>query len=186
MTTERRSATVTRPAVPQPGRAVMRTAGSFVLVAASLILGGGASAQDRTPVASPTGAAPTPLTVGLGYIPNVQFAQFYHAELAGYYDEAGLDVTFQNKIDPELVTLLGAGGDRCRDGRRDEHHPRGKPGHPGRLRDDRLRALSERRVRARGQRHPLRGGPGRQAHRDPGSIRLARGSCSRRCSRRRA
>jgi NitT/TauT family transport system substrate-binding protein len=51
----------------------------------------------------------TPLTVGLGYIPSVQFAQFYLAEEAGYYDEAGLEVTFQNKIDPELITLLAQG-----------------------------------------------------------------------------
>jgi NitT/TauT family transport system substrate-binding protein len=54
-------------------------------------------------------AEPTRLTVGLGFIPSVQFAQFYLAEQAGYYAEAGLDVTFQNKIDPELVTLLATG-----------------------------------------------------------------------------
>jgi NitT/TauT family transport system substrate-binding protein len=47
--------------------------------------------------------------VGLGYIPNVQFAPFYLADQAGYYREAGLAVTFQNKIDPELVTLVGQG-----------------------------------------------------------------------------
>jgi NitT/TauT family transport system substrate-binding protein len=52
---------------------------------------------------------PVPLTVGLGYIPSVQFAQFYLADEAGYYDEAGLNVTFQNKIDPELITLLARG-----------------------------------------------------------------------------
>jgi NitT/TauT family transport system substrate-binding protein len=51
----------------------------------------------------------TQLTVGLGFIPSVQFAQFYLADQAGYYDEAGLDVTFQNKIDPELITLLAQG-----------------------------------------------------------------------------
>lgn len=53
--------------------------------------------------------ARTALTVGLGYIPSVQFAQFYLAEAEGYYREAGLDVTFQNRIDPELITLLGQG-----------------------------------------------------------------------------
>jgi NitT/TauT family transport system substrate-binding protein len=52
---------------------------------------------------------PVELTVGLGYIPSVQFAQFYLADQAGYYRDAGLDVTFQNKIDPELVTLVGDG-----------------------------------------------------------------------------
>ena len=52
---------------------------------------------------------PTALSVGLGYIPNVQFAPFYRAQQAGYYEAAGLDVTFQNKIDPDLVALVGAG-----------------------------------------------------------------------------
>jgi NitT/TauT family transport system substrate-binding protein len=54
-------------------------------------------------------AALTPLTVGLGYIPSVQFAQFYYADQAGYYRDAGLDVTFQNQIDPELITLIAQG-----------------------------------------------------------------------------
>jgi NitT/TauT family transport system substrate-binding protein len=51
----------------------------------------------------------TPLTVGLGYIPSVQFAPFYLAQQNGYYAEEGLQVTFQNKIDPDLVTLVGQG-----------------------------------------------------------------------------
>jgi NitT/TauT family transport system substrate-binding protein len=51
----------------------------------------------------------TKLVVGLGYIPSVQFAQFYLAEQNGYYADAGLDVEFQNKIDPELITLVGQG-----------------------------------------------------------------------------
>jgi NitT/TauT family transport system substrate-binding protein len=72
-----------------------------VLVAAC---GGGAPA---TP--SPTPAAPVELAIGLGYIPSVQFAQFYLAEQAGYYRDAGLEVTFENKIDPELITLVGQG-----------------------------------------------------------------------------
>lgn len=66
---------------------------------------GVAVAQDDDPG---TGE-PVPLTVGLGYIPSVQFAPFYLADEAGYYDDAGLDVTFENKIDPELITLLARG-----------------------------------------------------------------------------
>jgi NitT/TauT family transport system substrate-binding protein len=58
---------------------------------------------------SPTPAAPVRLVVGLGYIPSVQFAQFYLADQAGYYRDAGLQVEFQNKIDPDLVTLVGQG-----------------------------------------------------------------------------
>ena len=65
-----------------------------------------------TPTSSPSGSAAgplTPLVVGLGYIPSVQFAQFYYAQEHGYYRAAGLDVTFQNKNDPDLVTLVGQG-----------------------------------------------------------------------------
>ena len=51
----------------------------------------------------------TALTVGLGYIPSVQFAPFYLADRAGYYRDAGLDVTLQNNSDPDLVTLVGQG-----------------------------------------------------------------------------
>ncbi len=54
-------------------------------------------------------ASPVALTVGLGYIPSVQFAPFYLADQAGYYAGAGLRVTLQNKIDPDLITLLGQG-----------------------------------------------------------------------------
>jgi NitT/TauT family transport system substrate-binding protein len=85
------------------------------LVAAAC--GGGATASreatpptpgpSTTPSSSP--APPVRLTVGLGYIPNVQFAPFYLADQAGYYRDAGLEVAFENKIDPELVTLVGQG-----------------------------------------------------------------------------
>jgi NitT/TauT family transport system substrate-binding protein len=54
-------------------------------------------------------AAPKALKVGLGYLPSVQFAPFYLAQQAGYYRDAGLEVTFENKIDPDLVTLVGQG-----------------------------------------------------------------------------
>ena len=66
---------------------------------------------------APSSAAPSAepsqalvaLTVGLGYIPSVQFAPFYLADQAGYYADAGLTVDFQNKIDPDLITLVGQG-----------------------------------------------------------------------------
>jgi len=57
----------------------------------------------------PCGAAPVALTVGLGYLPSVQFAPFYLAQQNGYYAQAGLQVTFQHKADPDLVTLVGQG-----------------------------------------------------------------------------
>ena len=62
-----------------------------------------------SPSLSATQSAPTKLTVGLGYIASVQFAQFYRAQNQGYYRDAGLDVTFQNQSDPNLITLIGQG-----------------------------------------------------------------------------
>jgi NitT/TauT family transport system substrate-binding protein len=67
-----------------------------------------ASATASGPASTPSGA-PVSLTVGLGYIPSVQFAQFYLAQEAGYYTAAGLDVTLQNETDPNLITKVGQG-----------------------------------------------------------------------------
>ncbi|HKG56551.1 MAG TPA: ABC transporter substrate-binding protein [Candidatus Limnocylindrales bacterium] len=67
----------------------------------------GCGTGSTTPAPSAPGS--TSLTVGLGYIPSVQFAPFYLAQQKGYYRDAGLTVTFQNKIDPDLVTLVGQG-----------------------------------------------------------------------------
>ncbi len=67
------------------------------------------SPSSAAPSSSPSSVVPVALNVGLGFIPSVQFAPFYLAQQAGYYADAGLDVTFQNKIDPDLVTLVGQG-----------------------------------------------------------------------------
>jgi NitT/TauT family transport system substrate-binding protein len=58
---------------------------------------------------APTPPIVTKLTIGLGYLPSVQFAPFYRAQQQGYYSDAGLEVTFQNRIDPDLITLVGQG-----------------------------------------------------------------------------
>jgi putative riboflavin transport system substrate-binding protein len=86
-----------------PRRALVLAIAAVTAVAA---LAGCRPTGSASPVAS---SAATPLTVGLGYIPSVQFAPFYLAQQRGYYAEAGLVVTFENKIDPDLVTLVGQG-----------------------------------------------------------------------------
>jgi NitT/TauT family transport system substrate-binding protein len=79
-----------------------------LIVAACTGTGVGPSAPaTASPAAAST--APVALTVGLGYIPSVQFAPFYLADQEGWYEEAGLQVEFQNKIDPDLITLVGQG-----------------------------------------------------------------------------
>ena len=87
------------------------TRSALVAIAVLLVAGCGGAPSNAPGSSLPSGAPParTALTVGLGYIPSIQFAPFYLADQAGYYRDAGLDVTFQNKIDPDLVTLVGQG-----------------------------------------------------------------------------
>ena len=78
-------------------------------VASSPSAGASASTSASVAPSAARSATPTRLKVGLGYIPSVQFAQFYLALQAGYYAEAGLDVELQNKIDQDLILLVGQG-----------------------------------------------------------------------------
>ena len=83
----------------------------LTILALSVGLALAACSSGAGPSPSPSGStAPTALTVGLGFIPSVQFAPFYLADQGGYYADRGLDVEFQNKIDPDLITLVGQGG----------------------------------------------------------------------------
>jgi len=62
----------------------------------SLALAGCGAASSTTPGASGSSTALTPLTVGLTYVPNIQFAPFYVAQQLGYYSAAGLNVTLRH------------------------------------------------------------------------------------------
>ncbi len=104
------STTLTHP------RRLARPFAALTLLAAT-VLPGAVLAASPSPAASlaPAGFMPaatgllTHLSVGLGYIPSVQFAPFYLAQQSGAYAAAGLDVTLQNQIDPDLITLIGQG-----------------------------------------------------------------------------
>jgi NitT/TauT family transport system substrate-binding protein len=80
---------------------VIRGALAALCLAAAVVVGCGPGAPSVAPL--------TKLTVGLGFDQSVQFAQFYRAQQQGYYRAAGLDVTFHNESDPNLITLLGQG-----------------------------------------------------------------------------
>ena len=79
-------------------------------IATAAILVGVIAACSTAGTAAPSGPTTrAKLSVGLGYIPSVQFAAFYRADQAGYYAAEGLDVAFQNEIDANLVPKVGAG-----------------------------------------------------------------------------
>ena len=85
---------------------------TVIAASASLVLGactaGPGTAQSGT---SSQGASD--VTIGLTYIPNVQFAPVYVADSQGLYNDAGVAATVRHHGSDE-----GKEDDRCRDGER--------------------------------------------------------------------
>jgi NitT/TauT family transport system substrate-binding protein len=49
------------------------------------------------------------VTVGMPYIPNIQFAAFYVAKSQGYFEAAGLDVSFDYNYENDVVKRVATG-----------------------------------------------------------------------------
>lgn len=84
------------------------------LLASALALGGaGLTGCARTPVApdgAPTTAGPASATIGLSYIPNIQFAPAYVADAQGLFTERGVKATLRHHGTNEgLFTALVSG-----------------------------------------------------------------------------
>jgi NitT/TauT family transport system substrate-binding protein len=84
---------------------LVRLAAVGLLVAVITAACGGVS---QSTILQTIGTETTPLRVGLGY-PERQFAPFYLADQAGYYKDAGLEVTFENGNDADIIRLTGSG-----------------------------------------------------------------------------
>src|SRR6266480_1249463 len=72
---------------------------------------GGTGNTPQTGNGSPQPQATQKLSIGLGYIPDIQFSPFYVAQSKGYYKAAGLDVTFHHGIVPDLIGSMVLGHD---------------------------------------------------------------------------
>ncbi len=87
----------------------------LLIILAGLLAACGAAAAPETGNSAATAqsgaAAPAEkLTVGLGYIPNVQFAPFYVAQSKGYYAAEGLNVDFSYGGNVNDLLLQSAAG----------------------------------------------------------------------------
>lgn len=85
-----------------------------VLAAGALALAGCSAADTASTTSTTTSSGePVPLTVGLTYVPDIQFAPFYLADSLGYYEEAGLSVELRHHGASE--SLFGAIGEGTED-----------------------------------------------------------------------
>jgi len=50
-----------------------------------------------------------PIQLGVGYVPNVQFAPFYVAQAKGFFAEEGLDVSLEYGFETDFVALTAKG-----------------------------------------------------------------------------
>lgn len=84
------------------------SAAASLLCATFLLVGTLAGCGQAT--TSNGAGAKTPLTVGLTYVPNIQFAPFYVADKLGYYSAAGLNVTLRHhNVGEDEFAAIAAG-----------------------------------------------------------------------------
>ena len=114
-----RTRTRTRRDTATTSRRIRRTRAVLALTAATALLAVAACtpAQDGTDPGGTSdggtsGAGTTPVTLGLTYVPDIQFAPFYVAEARGYYDEAGFDVELRHHgVNEGLFTAIEQGAE---------------------------------------------------------------------------
>lgn len=69
-----------------------------------------ACAPNPAPAAEPaTPAELTHIDLGVGFVPNIQFAPYYVAQAKGFYAEEGLDVSLEHGFENDFVALTAQG-----------------------------------------------------------------------------
>jgi len=83
----------------------------LILLVLVLVACGGSTSTGTAPSSTSATSSLTKVSIGLGYIPDIQFAPFYVAQSKGYYKAAGLDVTFHHGIVNDLIGSMVLGHD---------------------------------------------------------------------------
>ncbi len=84
---------------------------SLLFVLLSLLLAACGGTTTPTGTGSSTATPLKNVSIGLGYIPNIQFSPFYVAQSKGYYKAAGLNVTFHHGFVNDLIGSMVLGHD---------------------------------------------------------------------------
>lgn len=84
---------------------------SLLFVLLSLLLAACGGTTTPTSTGSSTATPLKNVSIGLGYIPNIQFSPFYVAQSKGYYKAAGLNVTFHHGFVNDLIGSMVLGHD---------------------------------------------------------------------------
>lgn len=79
----------------------------FILLVSALGLVGCATNPAEEPAQSPTELRK--VTLGVGFIPNVQFAPFYVAQSKGFFAEEGLEIKIEYGYENDFVALAAQG-----------------------------------------------------------------------------
>ncbi len=80
----------------------------FTFVLAALSASGLLAACAPSAAPTPTAAPVTPVTLVMGYIPNVQYAPFFVAEEKGYFAQEGIQVNYNWGFEFDGIKLVGA------------------------------------------------------------------------------
>ena len=105
---------------------LMIAAAAALTLALSACTGGTVGGDKESDATGNGSASLTPITFGLTFIPNIQFAPVYVAEHEGYFEDAGLDVTIRHHGAQEALLgalqsgeeqIVFAGGDEMLQGR---------------------------------------------------------------------
>ncbi len=77
----------------------------------ALLTGAACTSVSSDSAVSGTSAAGelTPITLGVGFVPNVQFAPFYVGIEKGFYEDGGLDVDLEYGYENDYLKLVGMG-----------------------------------------------------------------------------